>query len=331
MHIIIQYNNENKTIITKEFISIHSIINQYLNENNIKEDIDNLFITFNGKPLSINFSLEKYDITNNSLLILEKKNKGGNGFFSFVMQHPFLVVFSFIIALLPIFILPMGFIPSISSLIVQIIKKSTDTLGHYLVCVLGKKTLFNRINLLLKFLELTIYFIMVYVIITIPLALLCTTLKGYTLEANPLSMCDPIKKSTTIGFILTIVFISIYLLYRFGNIAISFLIGIFKKYYYLDTLVNPILSTILKVYNNFKYIPVYIIPFIGVGIKAYFIVLNIEVNVIKMIFESISELGCSSTLIPAKFMKKISSKLNKFKKEAPELDEITQQHPFNSC
>ena len=118
MKIFIKYKNKQKLIETYDYQSIASIINKYL-ENNDNNDIDinNYFIDYNGAYLNCNFSLEKYNIQSNSVLTLNDKNRGGNSFFSFAAKHPATVALCFLIALLPVIILPMGYVPSVATLI----------------------------------------------------------------------------------------------------------------------------------------------------------------------------------------------------------------------
>jgi hypothetical protein len=58
-----------KIINTKEFQSINSIIDQYLIENNINDTTNNYYATYNGKYLNRSFSLEKYDIKNDNIIL----------------------------------------------------------------------------------------------------------------------------------------------------------------------------------------------------------------------------------------------------------------------
>jgi hypothetical protein len=91
MKIYIKYlSNKNYLINIENYQSINSIINQYIieqntNSNNVllDENLDNYFISYNGLKLNKKYSLEKYEISENSILTLNQRQKGGNNFFSF--------------------------------------------------------------------------------------------------------------------------------------------------------------------------------------------------------------------------------------------------------
>jgi hypothetical protein len=312
MEIIIIFNSKKYNLNIKKYESVNSIINSFLEKYNFKDnESQNYFLDYNGQYLNSNYCLEKYDITINSQLTLNKKIKGGNSFFSFFFKNPYLVIFFMIIALLPIFILPTGFVPSLSSLLDIIIKKSVDTISNYLVCVLGKKTLVSRFNLVLIFIKYIIFFLMIYVIITFPLILLCCTIKGYSIMDDPQSICSPLKTANSAGMILTIIYIFIYGFYRIGDYFINFFISIFDKFYILNMLFNPILKFTLNIFNKFKYLPLISIPFIGQGIASYFIFLSSVPEVLEMILSGVTKLGCNTNFSLSSFKKVMSKKINK--------------------
>ena len=315
MNINIQFNNNNYNIKSKKYQSIYSLINQLKEENNIECDINDLFLDYNGTYLNNNLSLEKYDIKDNYQLNLNLKLRGGNSFITFFKKNPYVVILSFIIALLPLFILPTGFMPSLSSLIENIIKKSLDSIGKYLVCYLGKKTLYNRLQWIIVFVKYVIFFLMVYVIITLPLTLLCITMKGHSVMDDPSAMCKPIKIANNTGTILTAIFIFIYGYFRIGNIIILYVISIFKKVYILDTVFNPLLSAMLELYNKFKYIPLYFIPFIGSSIVNYFTILDTGLTVFQTVLSTIMQLGCKLTFDKKGFVSLLEKTLKSNLKE----------------
>ena len=104
MKIYIKYLNNKILVNSKKYESVNSIINSLITENkNIikNENFNDFLLDYDGKNLNKNFSLEKYEIKEESILTLYPKLKGGNSFFSFAYHHPFLVFFSFIIVLIP--------------------------------------------------------------------------------------------------------------------------------------------------------------------------------------------------------------------------------------
>ena len=312
MKIFINYNNNKKLLNTKDYQSVYSIVHQFLYENNINIDINNYFIDYNGLYLNYNFSLEKYNIKNESILNLNKKTKGGNSFFKFLFKNPFKVFFIFLLVLIPVFILPLGFIPLTATLIKLIIENSIDKVGSFLACTLGKVTLYKRIRLFLFFIKYIVFILMIYVIISFPLVLLSITMKGNDLMDNPKSMCGAISAGGIAGMVLTFIFVFIYLLFRGGNLILSTMINLFKKVYFLDTLFNPMLSSLMNLYNTSKYLPINIIPFVGWIITGYFTFLSVIMPSLEIFLGTITNLGCSQIFNKDQFSKLLLDKVNKY-------------------
>jgi hypothetical protein len=316
MDIYIKYGNLKKILNVHKYQSVKSIINKFLVENKLEndlnKDIDNFFLDYNGNYLDGNYCLEKYNIHNihNVVLTLNSKNKGGNSFVYFFMNNPLLALICLVISIIPVFILPIGFIPATSALIKIIIEKSIITVGRYLVCVLGKKTLFNRMQYLITFIKYVIFFLMIYVLITFPLIILCITMKGHSVLDNPKSMCKPINMGNTAGMILTFMFIILYGFYRIGNNILEFFINIFKKVYFLNTTINPILTSLLNLFNTSKYMPIGIIPMIGPLMLNYFMFLTVSVNGFQLLLTTVVELGCKTNFSKDSFVKLLNKKVN---------------------
>ena len=311
MKIYIKYlSNKNYLINIDNYQSINSIINQYLVEQKYNSDyLDNYFIDYNGQILNKNYSLEKYEISENTILTLHQRQKGGSNFFSFAYSNPITVFIVFIIVLMPLFLLPMGFLPMLSSLIKVIIDKGFKTIGQYLVCVLGKKTLFSRFSFIISLLKYVLFILLIYVIITFPLVLLCITLKGHNVLDDPSSICKPISTGTTAGIVNTMIFFLFYFIYRGANLIFKPLIYIFKQFSITSFLFVPLLEKILYLYDNFKYIPVYTIPIIGQAFLAYHAFVDRLIPFVDLFFSYMVQLGCKSinTNFAKGFMKKISS------------------------
>lgn len=314
MKIYINYENKRKNINTDNYQSIKSIIYQYLSENNINNDIEDFFIVYKGIHLDIDFSLEKYNILDNDTLILYKKKKGGDfAFFTYLFRNPIQVIFCLLISLLPIIILPMGFISATASLIKVIIEKSINSIGKYLVCTLGKVTLFSRIKLLIFIIKYIVFLLMIFVIITLPLLLLCVTLKGRSIMDNPKNMCGAISAGNIAGMVLTLVFLGIYLCHRCGNYIINFFIMLCKKNYILNTTFTPSLKLLKTSYDEIKYIPIIIGTFSY--IKGYFTVIQLLLSGVEILLSTIAELGCKTQFTKEAFLAKISEKVNNFSKK----------------
>jgi hypothetical protein len=319
MKIFINFNNIKKEININNYVSINSIISKYLIENKLINVIDNYFLDYNGLYLNNNYSLEKYNIQENTVLTLNDKVKGGSSFFSYIASNPIQVFIAFIIALLPIAILPLGFIPLTSTLIKVIIESSIDGLGKYLVCILGKTTLYKRMKMFLIIVKYTIFILMIFVIITFPLLILCVTLKGHSIGDNPQSMCGGITAGNTAGLVLTMVFVLIYVGLRTGNYILGFFIKLFGKVNILDWLFNPTLIFILNMFNQFKYIPVSMMTFGIVG--TYHIFITTVMPALQLFLGVVADVGCTS-IKNSSFMKSIQSQFNIMKKNLPEINGI---------
>ncbi len=311
MRIFINFNNIKKELNINNYVSIQSIISQYLVENKLINVIDNYFLDYNGSYLNNNYCLEKYNITEDSILNLNDKIRGGSSFFSYVASNPIQVFIAFIIALLPMAILPLGFIPLTSTLIKVIIESSLDGLGKYLVCNLGKTTLYKRLKIFLVIVKYTIFILMIFVIITFPLLILCVTLKGHSIVDSPKSMCGGINAGNTAGLVLTMVFVMIYFGLRVGNYILGFFIKLFGKVNFLDWLFNPFLIWILNLFNQFKYLP---ISFMTLGIVgSYHIFIMTVMPSLQVFLGTVSDVGCKS-IKDSSFMKSVETQINNMKK-----------------
>lgn len=315
MRIFINFNNIKKEININNYVSINSIISKYLIDNKLINVIDNYFLDYNGLYLNNNYSLEKYNIKENTILTLNDKVKGGSSFFSYIASNPIQVFIAFIIALLPIAILPLGFIPLTSTLIKVIIESSVEGLGKYLVCTLGKTTLYKRMKLFLVIVKYTIFILMIFVIITFPLLTLCVTLKGHSIGDDPKSMCGGINAGNTAGLVLTIVFVLIYIGFRMGNHILGFFIKLFGKVNILDWLFNPILIFILNTFNKFKYVPISFMTYGIIG--TYHIFIMTVMPALQIFLGVIADVGCKS-IKDISFMSSITDQINNMKKNLPQ-------------
>lgn len=309
MNIYIKYDLDKSIFNTKSYQSIKSIINEYLQLNSIDDNIENYFVDFNGLCLNNDYSLEKYNIENNAVITLNKKIKGGS------MKNRILtIIFGVIIGIIPIFVLPLGFVPLTAGLIKIIVEKSISTIAKYLVCTLGKVTLYSRINILLFFIKYVTFILMIYVIMTFPLIIFCISLKGHTILDNPKSMCGAISAGSTTGMILTCIFIMIYSCFKFGDYILKLFINIFKLTYFTNTIFNPTLQTLLKIYNKLKYVPIKIIPIVGQIMTGYFISLTALLKIVNVVLSSIQKLGCKFQFNKQDFLKNVMSGVKSLKK-----------------
>jgi hypothetical protein len=306
MKIFIKYKDDKNILYTKDYQSINSIINQYFIENNIEDDIKNYNIDYNGIQLNNDFSLEKYNINDDEILSIYPKVKGGNSFFSFAAKNFIYVSIVFIIVLIPLFILPLGLIPLTSTLIKLIIDKSISSIGKFLVCKLGKVTLFKRMKLLTLVVKYVVFILMIYVLITFPLILLCTTLKGESIMNDPKKMCSSLTAGSTAGVILTIIYFCIYLFYRGSNLVLNTIIGWCKYFEWTNYLFNPIFTFIRTIFNKLKYLTVLIFP-LGIGgiVFAYFNLLDSIMPGLNIFMKGATDMGCKTKFSKEGFINSI--------------------------
>lgn len=292
MKIFINYNNINNPIIINNYSSVNSILNQYLENYNIKGSIDDYYLDYNGKYLSNDYSLEKYNIEENEILNLNSKLRGGgSNFFSYAKKNPMGVLIGLTLALfVPLIILPLGFIPLTSNLIKIIIEGGLDGLCKYLVCTLGKVTLAKRIKYFIVFVKYTIFLMMIYVVITFPLILLCITVKGHSIKDDPKSMCKAINAGSISGIVLTMIFLLMYIMLRTGNYIMGYIIKLLSYIPPLNMSINPILITLLNLFNKYKYAPFYV-GTLGV-LTGYHVGIEVGMEEIPGLIGKIAGLGC---------------------------------------
>lgn len=278
---------ENKKSISDDiniFSSINSFIYGFTNDNH-----EDYFLEYNGILLDKNLSFSKYineyNIDESSYFTLIRKVRGGA---SDLGKNPIVIGISILIILVPLFILPMGFIPALSNFIKVILDKSLSSVCRYLVCDLGKKTLVSRIKFVIWIIKIVIFALMIYVTITLPLSILCMTLKGKSIFDNPKALCKPYETGTLAGTILTALYIMIYLCYRAGDYILHPLISIANKFYITNITITPILKFLLNIYDNNKYFPMFFVPFV----MPYFLFLGKFMEGVQMVFSALADIGC---------------------------------------
>ena len=298
--IFIEYQNEIYSHSVLPFESVHSICYKFFEKKNINENYENVDCFYDGIMVEKKLSLEGFSekiindnkcSSNITLKILDKQ-KGGSNFFSFAKKNLVLVIIIFIIALIPIFVLPLGFKPTIAAFIQVILDKSFKTIAKYLVCDLHKFTLVNRLSFFITILKYVAFFIMIFVGLTFPLLLVCITMKGQSLFDDPLKMCGAINAGKISGLVLTIIYFFYYFCFRAGNLILKPIILLFKKNYITNTLFVPLLMSLLKFYDTSKYFVMYLIFPFNLFIVPYFIYLSAAVPAYQLFIRSMEELGC---------------------------------------
>jgi hypothetical protein len=306
---------ENKKCISDDiniFSSINSFIYGFTNDNH-----EDYFLEYNGILLDKNLSFSKYineyNIDESSYFTLSRKIRGGASS-SDLGKNPFVIGISILIILVPLFILPMGFIPVLSNFIKVVLDKSLSSVCRYLMCDLGKKTLVSRIKFIIWIIKIVIFALMIYVTITLPLSILCMTLKGKSIFDDPKALCKPYETGTLAGTILTALYIMIYLCFRAGDYILHPLISIANKFYITNITITPILKFLLNIYDNYKYSPMFFVPFI----MPYFLFLGKFMEGIQIVFSALADIGCKGDFdkfnnfgkeMEKKFMKTMEDKL----------------------
>ena len=307
MNINICYNNKNNKFEVDPLESILSIKNRFFSNNdndNNENNLDDYDIFLDNKKLEDQDYLDKFTITNGQKLNIYSKIKGGR-------QGSFLYYFfGIIVVLLPIIILALGFIPAFSRMLGIILQKSFRKIFDYLECNLGKKTLVSRFKwLTMSVVQYLILGLMIYVIITIPLTILCTMLRGERIFDNPLNLCKPLKTANTAGTILIIFYFMFYFMLRYGNWMGNSILDFCKKNYYLNTIFSPMIQSLLNFYNRIKYLPVAFIPLVGMTITNYMRGIELILPVFYTLLVSIKDAGCKKILNKTKFLNVLKSKI----------------------
>jgi len=172
MKINVINNNKKYIINVNKYVSINSILYQFY------DNTDDYYIDYNGIYLDKNYSLDKYNIEDDSTIMIHKKLKGGKSqFIRFVRNHWILSIFILLIVLLPCILLPIGYIPSYSTMLKVIFDRSIDSISKFLVCKFGKITLVKRIRFVFSIFKFFIFILMIYITITLPITILFLFLK----------------------------------------------------------------------------------------------------------------------------------------------------------
>lgn len=303
MNINICYENKNNKFKVDPLESILSIKSRFFS-NNDNNNINDYDIFLDNKKLEDHDYLDKFTITNGQKLHIYTKKRGGNR--SNILYY----ILGGIIVFLPIIILSVGFIPAFSSMLGIILQKSFGKIFDYLECNLGKKTLVSRFKWLsMSVVQYLILGLMIYIIITIPLTILCTMLKGQSIFENPLNLCQPVKTASTASTILIIFYFLFYFMLRSGNWFGNIILDICKKNYLLDTIFSPIIRSLLNLYNKIKYMPLIFVPFVGLTITGYMNAMELIMPLFYTLLVSIKDTGCKKLLNKTKFLDSLKNNM----------------------
>lgn len=175
------------------------------------------------------------------------KSSMGSGMFYFIL---------FLITLSPIYFMYVGIVPLKSFLSRRILTTALEPFGKYLVCVLGKKTLYSRILLATSIIKYFIFIFAVFVTFTLPFIILCilmgVLMKHNQLSDSPKKLKGPVEAGSTTGMIFTVIHMMIYFGYRWFDYFADFLISLCNKTYYTKMIFVPILESMKLSFNNIK-------------------------------------------------------------------------------
>ena len=303
MKINVIKNNKKYIINVNKYVSINSILYHFY------DNTDDYYIDYNGIYLDKSYSLDKYNIIDESTITINKKVRGGkSNFFNFVKKHWLLSIFILLIVLLPCILLPVGYIPSFSTMLKVIFDKSIDSVSKFLVCKFGKITLVSRFKFVFSILKFFIFILMIYITITLPITILFLFLKGDSISDNPKLLCKPISYGNMVGSFLTFIYFFLYIIYRGLNKILNFFIGISNSYYTTQSTLSQILIIFKQFYNRAKYTKGIILPDLSVP----FLLLDNFAQMFEASLGSVVSIGCK---FDTSSFKKMTSSLNNSLKE----------------
>jgi hypothetical protein len=247
MKLNIIYNNKNIPIHIHKYSSINSLISLF------NTNIDDYYADYNGIYLDKNYSLDKYDIKENSILKINQKIKGGNKLVNSIKKHKGYSLLILLIVLIPVFLLPNGYLPALSSFFKVIIDKSVGSISRFLICEYGFETLVSRFYFLISIIKFFIFIILIYVTITLPITILFIFINGSEIFDNPKLLCKPVKYGGIAGLAITSIYIFIYAIYRSGNKIFNFIIDNTKNIQSLSFTLTPVVTHLRDSFNNNKY------------------------------------------------------------------------------
>ncbi len=174
------------------------------------------------------------------------KSATSSGMFYFIL---------FLITLSPIYFMYVGIVPLKAFLSRRILTTALEPLGKYLVCVLGKKTLFNRILLSTSIIKYFIFILAVFITFTLPFIVLCVLMSALMKKNgfdSPAKLEKPVNAGYTTGVIFTLIHMLIYFGYRWFDYFADFFISLCNKSYYTRMIFVPPLEAMKRAFNNIK-------------------------------------------------------------------------------
>ncbi len=248
MEIYIEVNGKKYKSKIHKYHSLHrAILNTYTSYNP-----ETYTIYYKNKVQNHKESIEKCNIHENDIIHIVPKLKGGYEIPQSTAKSGAMIFIMVLISLSPIYFMYIGIVPLKSFLSRRIMVKALEPLGKYLVCMLGKKTLYRRILLLTSIIKYFIFIFAVFVTFTLAFIALCVMMKGQSIFDSPENLTSPVNAGYVTGTIFTVIHMLTYLGYRWFDYFADFFISIFRKYYYTKMIFVPILESLKGIFNRIK-------------------------------------------------------------------------------
>ncbi len=248
MEIYIEVNGKKYKSKIHKYHSLHrAILNIYPSYNP-----ETYSIYYKNKILYHKESIEKCNIDENDIVKIIPKIKGGYEVPQSTAKSGAMIFIMVLISLSPIYFMYVGIVPLKSFLSRRIMVKALEPLGKYLVCILGKKTLYRRILSFTSIIKYFIFIFAVFVTFTLAFIALCVMMKGKSIFDSPENLTSPVNAGYVTGTLFTVIHMMTYLGYRWFNYFADFFISIFNKYYYTRVIFVPILESLKGIFNRLK-------------------------------------------------------------------------------
>ena len=321
MNVIISHNRNDYQINIHKLDSILSIKDK-INKKilNKKYEIDNLEIYYNNKELKDDDYCDKMGIMERYKLILHIKRKGGS-----IAKKILFYIGCIIIILIPFFILPTGINTSGVSFITLVLSKVKDSFAKFIACELGYKTLVKRMSSFIWVIQIFLFIIATYTLITIGCVTACVMVKGKSITDDPDKICSPYYVGATAGLILTSIYFLFYFMFRYMDKFLKPLEYWASQNFITATIVKPIITLFYNFFNWIKFQFTYMLPLVGTGVRVYHVGIDLVFPGLVQILEIVSNIGCSPSGLN-NIMANIKNKFNKIGKKINDVKEESKNN-----
>lgn len=325
MNVIIIFNKKKISIDIHKLdsiLKIKNIVNKRLfNESKNLEDID---IYYKNKLLKNDDYCDKYNLSNESLLNIHLKKKGGNN-----GKKIMFYIGCIITILIPFFILPTGINTGGITLLATLLGKVKDEFSRFMLCELKYRTLNSRLANFIGFIKYVLFIMATYTLITIGCITACLIVKGAAITDDPNKICMPYYVGSMAGLILTVIYFFIYFMLRFGDAFLKPIEMWSQENFLTNLIIRPIIKIMSWIITKIKYVMCYFMPFgIGIGIRAYHSAIDNTLPSMVMFLDTVAEIGCSDINVN-NLIKTLKKNTEKMKKSVEEGKSNTQNEDSN--